>query len=60
MLCRYNTAVVLPVEGGRPKVDELDPGVPHAPDVPLGGGAILTVPIIGNKQDVLWLQVRVC
>merc|ERR1719233_2780191 len=57
---RDNRAVVLPVEGGGPEVDELDPSVPHASDVPLGGGAVLAVPVVGHEQDVLRLQVRVC
>ena len=52
-------AVVLPVEGGRAEVDELDPGVAHAPDVALGGGAVLAVPVRAHEQDVLRLQVGV-
>ena len=52
-------AVMLPVEGRRPEVDELDPGVAHPPDVPLAGGAVLAVPVRAHKQDVLRLQVRV-
>ena len=56
----YHRAVVFPVKGCRPKVDELHSGVPHAPDVPLGGRAVLAVPVVGYEQDVLRLQVRVC
>ena len=52
-------AVVLPVEGGRAEVDELDPGVAHAPDVALGGGAVLAVPVRAHEQDVLRLQAGV-
>lgn len=52
-------AVVLPVKGRRPEVDELDPGVAHAPDVALVGGAVLAVPVRAHKQDVLRLQVGV-
>ena len=52
-------AVVLPVKGRRPEVDELDPGVAHAPDVALVGGAVLAVPVRAHKQDVLRLQVSV-
>ena len=52
-------AVVLPVEGGRAEVDELDPGVAHAPDVALGRGAVLAVPVRAHEQDVLRLQVGV-
>ena len=50
---------MLPVEGGRAEVDELDPGVAHAPDVALGGGAVLAVPVRAHEQDVLRLQVGV-
>ena len=53
-------AVVLPVKGGRPEVNELDSRVPHPSDVALGGGAVLAVPVVGHEQDVLRLQVRVC
>ena len=60
MSSRDNRAVVLPVEGCGPEVDELDPRVPHSSDVPLGGGAVLAVPVVGHEQDVLRLQVRVC
>ena len=52
-------AVVLPVKGRRPEVDELDPGVAHAPYVPLAGRAELRVPVRAHKQDILRLQVRV-
>ena len=52
-------AVVLPVKGRRPEVNELDPGVAHAPDVALVGGAVLAVPVRAHKQDVLRLQVSV-
>ena len=50
---------MLPVEGRRPEVDELDPGVAHAPDVPLVGRAVVADPVCAHKQDILWLQVRV-
>ena len=56
---RHHAAVVLPVEGGGPEVDELDPGVPHPPDVPLVGGAVLAVPVRADEEDVLWLEVGV-
>ena len=56
---RHHAAVVLPVEGGGPEVDELDPGVPHPPDVPLVGGAVLAVPVRADEEDVLRLEVGV-
>ena len=52
-------AVVLPVEGRWPEVDQLDPGVAHAPDVPLVGRAVVADPVRAHKQDILGLQVRV-
>lgn len=55
----HHAAVVLPVEGGRPKVDQLDPGVSHPAEGPLGGRAILAGPVVADKQDVFRLQVRV-
>jgi hypothetical protein len=51
--------VVLPIKGGRPEVDQLDPGVPHAAEGALGGGAVLAGPVARHKQDVLGLQVSV-
>ena len=56
---RDDAAVVLPVEGGRAKVDELDPGVPHPPKVPLRRRAVLGAPVGRDEQDVLRLQVGV-
>ena len=56
---RDDAAVVLPVEGSRAKVDELDPGVPHPPKVPLRRRAVLGAPVGRDKQDVLRLQVGV-
>ena len=56
---RHHAGVVLPVEGGRPEVDELDPGVPHPAHRPLGGRADLRVPVCGHEEDVLGLEVRV-
>ena len=54
-----HAAVVLPVERGRAEVDELDSGVPHPPDVPLVGGAVLAVPVLAHEQNVFRLQVSV-
>ena len=54
-----HTTVVLPVERRRAEVDELHSGVPHPPDVPLVGGAVLAVPVVVHKQNVLRLQVGV-
>ena len=51
--------MVFPVESGRPKVDELDPGVPHPPKVPLRCRAVLGAPVRRDEQDVLRLQVGV-
>ena len=56
---RDDAAVVLPVEGGRAKVDELDPGVPHPSKVPLRRRAVLGAPVRRDEQDVLRLQVGV-
>ena len=55
----HHAGVVLPVEGGGPKVDEFDAGVAHAANGPLRGRADLRVPVCGHEQDVLRLQVRV-
>ena len=56
---RHHRRVVLPVERGRAKVDQLDPGVLHAAHGALRGGADVGVPVRAHKQDVLRLQVRV-
>ena len=55
----HHTAVVLPVESGRAEVNELHSGVPHPSDVPLVRGAVLAVPVVADKQNVLGLQVGV-
>ena len=55
----HNTAMVLPVEGGGAEVNELHSGVPHPSDVPLVRGAVLAVPVVADKQNVLGLQVGV-
>ena len=55
----HNTAVVLPVERSRAEVNELHSGVPHPSDVPLVRGAVLAVPVVADKQNVLGLQVGV-
>ena len=52
-------AMVFPVKRRRTKVDQLDPGIPHPSDVSLGIGAVFRIPIVGYKQDVFWLQIRV-
>ena len=57
---RDHTAMMLPVESGRTKINQFHPCVPHASNVPLGSGTVLSVPIIGHKQNILRLQVRVC
>ena len=44
---------------GESEVDELDSGVPHPPDVPLVGGAVLAVPVLAHEQNVFRLQVSV-
>ena len=51
--------VVLPVEGGRPKVDELDPGVAHPTHRALAGRAGLGVPVRRHEQNVFRLEIRV-
>ena len=56
---RDDAAVVLPVEGGRAKVDQLHPGVPHPPEVALRRRAVLRAPVGRDEQDVLRLQVGV-
>ena len=40
-----HATVMLPVEGGGPEVDELDPGVAHPPDGTLSGRTYLRVPV---------------
>ena len=55
----HNTAVMLPVERSRAEVNELHSGVPHPSDVPLVRGAVLAVPVVAYKQNVLRLQVGV-
>ena len=56
---RDDAAVVLPVEGGRAEVDQLDPGVPHSTEVALRRRAVLRAPVGRDEQDVLRLQVGV-
>ena len=56
---RDDAAVVFPVEGGRAKVDQLHPRVPHPPEVALRRGAVLRAPVGRDEQDVLRLQVGV-
>ena len=56
---RDDAAVVLPVEGGGAKVDQLDPGVSHPSQVALCRRAVLRAPVGRNEQDVLRLQVGV-
>jgi hypothetical protein len=51
--------MVLPVKSGRPKVNKLHSRVPHASDVPLGGGAVFAVPVVGYEQNIFRLQIRV-
>ena len=51
--------MVLPVERSRAEVNELHSGVPHPSDVPLIRGAVLAVPVVAYKQNVLRLQVGV-
>ena len=52
-------AVVLPVEGGRPEVDEPDLGALHLPHVLPLAGVVGDLPVRAGEQDVLRLQVRV-
>ena len=59
MAGRHHAAVVLPVEGGRPEVDEFDPRVAHPAYVPLAGWTVVARPVLCHEQDVLRLQVRV-
>ena len=56
---RDDAAVVFPVEGGRAKVNQLHPRVPHPPEVALRRGAVLRAPVGRDKEDVLRLQVGV-
>ena len=51
--------MVLPVKGGRAKVDQLDARVAHPAHVPFARRAVLRAPVGGDEQDVLRLQVRV-
>ena len=51
--------MVFPVEGGRAKVDQLHPRVPHPPEVALRRGAVLRAPVRRDEEDVLRLQVGV-
>jgi len=53
----YNTAVVLPVEGGGTEVDELDPSVAHSPDCTFGCGTYLCVPVGAEEQNVLRFKI---
>ena len=50
--------MVLPVKGGRTKVDQFDPGISHPSDVSLGIGTVFRIPIVGYKQNIFWLQIR--
>ena len=52
-------AVVLPVEGGRPEVDEPDLGALHLPHVLPLAGVVGDLPVRAREQDVLRLEVRV-
>ena len=52
--------VMLPLEGGGPEVDQLDPGVSHPPDRLLTRTHELHRPVTRHhKQQVLGLQVGV-
>ena len=50
---------MLPVKGGRAKVDQLDARVAHPAHVPFARRAVLRAPVGRDEQDVLRLQVRV-
>lgn len=53
-------AVVLPLEGGGPEVDQFDSGIAHSADgFALVEDGVVQVPIVGHEQHVLGLQVRV-
>ena len=51
--------VVLPVESGRPKVDEFDPRVAHPAHRALAGRTGLGVPVRRHEQNVFRLEIRV-
>ena len=56
----HHAAVVLPLEGGRPKVDEFDACVAHPSDgFALVHDGVVQVPVVRHEQHVLRLQVRV-
>jgi len=51
----HHTAVMLPVKGCRPKVDQLDSCVSHASYCALRRRTVLAVPFAGDEQNVLRL-----
>ena len=55
----HHARVVLPVEGGRPEVDQFNPRVAHPAHRALGGGAHLGEPVTSDEQDVLRFEVCV-